>query len=334
VPGTATGVGSLPGADIDEAMRLVLGELPDLPHLPELPARGPGADLIGRAASLLVDMPVETTTTGWQLAERPGRDLARARSLLARDLDALEEHAGGFPGLLKVQVAGPWTLAAALERSRGDRALADLGARRDLVASLTEGVVAHVRDLARRLPSAELVLQLDEPSLPAVLAGRVPSTVGRGSVAALEEHVVVEGLTAVVDESARAGALVLAHCCARAVPIDMFRRSGIRGLVVDAALLTEAQDDEIGTAVEAGLALVLGLLPALGPGAPPPVREVVAPARALWQRLGFPPDDLASVVAVAPACGLAHASEGWVRTALRLSRQAAHVLADAPVDAT
>ena len=36
----ATGVGSLPGTDPAEAVRIVVGELPDLPHLPELPGRG------------------------------------------------------------------------------------------------------------------------------------------------------------------------------------------------------------------------------------------------------------------------------------------------------
>lgn len=41
-PASATGVGSLPGTDPAEALRLVFGELPDLPHLTELPARGPG----------------------------------------------------------------------------------------------------------------------------------------------------------------------------------------------------------------------------------------------------------------------------------------------------
>ena len=42
----ATGVGSHPGDDqhdYDEAVRLVLGELPDLPHLPEVPGRGAAA---------------------------------------------------------------------------------------------------------------------------------------------------------------------------------------------------------------------------------------------------------------------------------------------------
>src|SRR5215468_495396 len=86
---SATGLGSMPGTDPDEAIAVVLGELPSLPHLPELPARGPGADMVGRTAALLIDMPVETTATGWRLAERPGRDLRRAAGLLAADLDAL-----------------------------------------------------------------------------------------------------------------------------------------------------------------------------------------------------------------------------------------------------
>jgi hypothetical protein len=55
------------------AARIVAGELPDFPYLPELPARGPGADLAGRTAALLIDMPVETTPGGWRIAERPGR---------------------------------------------------------------------------------------------------------------------------------------------------------------------------------------------------------------------------------------------------------------------
>ena len=85
----------MPGTDPAEAMRIILGELPELPHLAELPARGAGADLTGRTAGLLVDLPVEATPTGWRFAGRPGRDLSRARSLLATDLDVLEETAAG-----------------------------------------------------------------------------------------------------------------------------------------------------------------------------------------------------------------------------------------------
>src|ERR1700678_1637273 len=59
VPGTATGIGSMPGENPMEAARTVADELPDLPYLAELPDRGPGADVIGRTAALLVDIPVE-----------------------------------------------------------------------------------------------------------------------------------------------------------------------------------------------------------------------------------------------------------------------------------
>ncbi len=116
----------MPGTDPAEALRVILGELPDLPHLPELPGRGPGADLTGRTAALLVDLPVETTPSGWRLAASPGRDLRRARGYLARDLDVLAEVAAGYAGPFKIQVCGPWTLAATIDLgSDRNPALAD-----------------------------------------------------------------------------------------------------------------------------------------------------------------------------------------------------------------
>src|SRR5882757_1459542 len=94
--GVGTGIGSLPGTDPAEAVRIILGELPELPHLPELPARGPGADLVGRTAGLLVDLPVQTTASGWRLGARSGRDSGRAVGYLSADFDAIEEAAAGY----------------------------------------------------------------------------------------------------------------------------------------------------------------------------------------------------------------------------------------------
>lgn len=75
---TATGVGSLPGEDIDAALGLVFTELPDLPHLPELPGRGPGADMVGRTAGALADLHVDLQPSGWRLVSRAGIDERRA----------------------------------------------------------------------------------------------------------------------------------------------------------------------------------------------------------------------------------------------------------------
>jgi methionine synthase II (cobalamin-independent) len=323
-------VGSLPGTDIEEAVRLVFDELPDFPHLPELPARGPGADLIGRGAAFLVDLHVDLQPSGWRLIDRAGMDEHRARDFLSRDLDALEKQARDYTGPLKLQATGPWTLAASLERVRGDRALADLSACRDIAASLAEGLALHIADVQGRVPGSAICLQLDEPSLPAVLAGRVKSATGYKLVDPVDEPVAVQVLRDVVTRIDDQGAVPLAHCCAAQPPITTLRSAGVRAVGVDAAQLTARDDDAIGEAVEAGTSLLLGLVPALGPGVPPKVREVVAPARALWRRLGFDPELLGSTVVVTPGCGLAGASQGWARTALRLARQAGRVLVESP----
>lgn len=107
----------MPGENPLEAARLVFGELggePGMPFLPQLPERGPGADPVGRAAALLVDLPVDLQPSGWRLVDRPGRDLHRARSYLTSDTDALAEAADGYRGPLLTTVTGPWTLAGAI----------------------------------------------------------------------------------------------------------------------------------------------------------------------------------------------------------------------------
>ena len=78
----------MPGTDSAEAAAIVFGELPDFPHLPELPARGVGADMLGRTAALLVDLAVDVVPSGYRVVARPGHDHRRAVDLLRWDLDA------------------------------------------------------------------------------------------------------------------------------------------------------------------------------------------------------------------------------------------------------
>jgi methionine synthase II (cobalamin-independent) len=310
-PAGGTGVGSLPGDDPVEAVRVVLGELPELPHLPELPGRGPGADLAGRGAALLVDLPVDLQPSGWRLVPRPSRDARRARDLLARDLDALEEVAGdvGLPPALKLQATGPWTLASLLELPRGERVLSDPGAVDDLVASLTEGVARHLADVARRLPGVPLVLQLDEPSLPAVLRAQVPDASGAGRLRAPEERRATEVLQRVLEQDVP----TVVHCCAALVPVDLLRRAGADAVSLD--LLREQDEDALGEAVEAGVRLLAGLVPATS-GPVGDEKAVLAPLVALWRRLGLHLDRAADAVTVTPTCGLAGAPPGRARQVL------------------
>ena len=257
----------MPGTDPVQAARLIFDELPDLPFLPELPARGPGADLTGRTAGLLVEMPVELTTKGWRFAERPGRDLRRAQSLLSRDLDALEEVADGYRGALKIQACGPWTLAATIELAHSQEpALSDRGAISDLTASLAEGIAAHVAGVRARVPGAQLVLQIDEPALPAVLAGTVPSASGLNRVRAIEPADVQAALAAVLSAAA---APALVHCCAPSVPVGIIRDAGAAAAGIDLGQLRRGEEDVLAEAVEAGLGIFAGAVPATPSPVPP-----------------------------------------------------------------
>jgi methionine synthase II (cobalamin-independent) len=318
--GPASGVGSLPGTDPAEALRLVLGELPEFAHLPELPGRGAGADLVGRTAALLVDLAVDLTPAGWRLVPRTGIDQRRAREFLERDLDALTDVADDYAGPFKVQAAGPWTLAAGLERTRGDRAVVDPGARRDLAQSLAEGIAAHAAAVGARMPAAQVVVQLDEPSVPAVLEGGLPTVSGFGKLPAVEAPVVEQELAAVV--SAVQGPVVV-HCCAARMPLDLFRAAGADGVSFDLGLVQDL--DAVGTAVEAGTHLLVGVVPGTDIDLPA-AKATASRVQAWWRELGFAAEQLPAAVTLTPSCGLAGATPRYARSAMTHVREAAKYL--------
>ena len=330
----------MPGTHPAEAMRVVAGELPDFPYLPELPDRGPGADLIGRTAGLLVDLPVEVTPRGWRLAERPGRDVARARSMLSSDLDVLEEVLDGFRGPVKIQLCGPWTLAATLELPRTlNVAVADPGAVADLTASLAEGAAAFAADLAKRIPGARLVVQFDEPALPAVAGGMVPTASGLSRLAAVEADPLRQRLEQVI---ASAHHYTVVHCCAPSVPFGIIRAAGADGVAFDLSELRRGEGDGVAESAEAGMGLLTGAVPALpeqavegssrasgssgqaGQAGGP--RETAERVIRLWRRLGLPLATCAEQAVITPACGLAGVSPDQARAALARCHQAASML--------
>ena len=256
----ATGVGSLPGTDPREAAAEVIGELPDLPHLPELPGRGIGADMVGRTAALLrrparrpaalrlaARRPARAWTSGGPAPTRPGPRRARgARPGLRRTGEA-----AGRPG------RGRWPPRCALPR--GEPVLSDTGALRDLVESLTEGL-----HRPRRRPAA-------------AAAGRRAARAARRAVAAGgadRRGAVVLRLRAPSRPSARRSPRTCcatwstrSSCpwsCTAARPARrslLARRPGPRASRVDLTLVRDTMDDELGEAVEAGLALLAGLVP-------------------------------------------------------------------------
>lgn len=327
----ASGIGSWPGTSPRTAAEVVVGELHTLTHVVELPARGVGADMIGRAGALLVDIGIDTVTRGYRIA--PGRSAVarRAASMLREDIDALEEmwEKAGLRGgarTVKVQASGPITLAAQLELPGGHRAITDPAAVRDLAVSLAEGVAAHRAEVARRL-GAEVVVQFDEPSLPAALQGRLTGVTSLTAV-----HPVDESLAAALldDCAATVGGDVVLHSCAAGLPWDMLRRSVIGALSVDVSTLTAADLDGVGEFVESGRTVMLGVVASTGPAAWPSAEEIAKSAVSLTDRLGFSRAVLRERIGITPSCGLAGATPEWARTALELAQKAADAFADDP----
>ncbi len=329
---TGSGVGSWPGTSARRAAEVVVGELAGaLAHIVELPARGIGADLVGRGGALLVDVAIDVNPRGYRLVSRPGAVTRRAVSLLGEDADALEEawddaglRGSGRP--VKLQAPGPVTLAAELELVNGHRAITDPGATRDLAASLAEGIAGHCHDLSRRLDSP-VVVQFDEPSLAAAVGGRLAGVTALEPVPAIDEAAATGLLDVCV---AAVGVDVVVHSQTPGPPWKVFQHSAVGAVSIGIDALTPADCDGLAEFVESGRSVMLGAVPAVAPEQPPSAEQIAAAAAAITDRVGLPRSVLAERIGITPAGGLAATTPHWARTAIGLARHAAAVLTADP----
>ncbi len=222
-------------------------------------------------------------------------------------------------------MAGPLTLAATLQLTRGDRAVADHGARRDLTASLAEGLREHVAEVAKRVPGASVVVQLDEPSLPAVLGGGIPTISGFGRLRSVSVGEAETLLREVVDA---VGTPVVVHCCAPEVPSTLLHRAGAVAVALDVALLDQESLADLAVAVDAGFGVWPGVVPSSAPNTPPADRELAQRVVGLWRRLDQDPAQMAERTVITPVCGLAGADAAWARQAYALGSATARAFAE------
>ncbi|MGN8247444.1 hypothetical protein ACTHAM_001619 [Cellulomonas soli] len=333
-----SGTGPWPGVDVLQAQSTVVGDLADapdgvqgMPFTTVLPARGPAATAVARTAGLLEDLPVELGVHGWKLADRPGRDLARVRSLQREDLDALAVAAHGYQGPLVVGVLGPLSLSAELYLARGDRVLADPGAVRDIADSLAVGLADHLKALVRAVPGAAVHLLVHEPQLAAVLAGALPTFSGHATLRSLPGPLAGERMQTVLEAARGAGAVHAAvHAGASWTGIAAVRAAGADGLALDVGAFDERGWERVAEAVESGARLWAQLPSQATSSCAGP--DVVGQADRLtvpWRRVGLPASGLASTVLLAadPAPGAGpddarSALAALVRTALLVAERA------------
>ncbi len=329
---SAYGLGPLPGTSVAGAVEIILGETGDLPHLPQLPARGLGSDAVGRTAGLLEAVVVDRGPRSWIMTGRPQLLTRRTWDRMARDLDECEEAWGTSLPAVKVQVTGPWTLAASIELANGHRVITDHGALRDLTGALIEGVRAHVADVSRRF-GAPVTVQIDEPLLPEVVAGGLRGSTDFNPVRAVPEQEVGERLNQVV--TGLAAESVLLNQTGYAPLWQAGRISGADTVLItlDRVSGTE-QFDGLGVAVSAGLRLGLGIT---GPGdrvdelGENPRAHAVAVAR-FWDELSLDRQLLGTMVDVHPRGGIIDGTLIDAAHAYRMARVVAEMLVRDAVD--
>lgn len=308
----------MPGEDFAESARIVLGEVADLPHLVELPSRGATAAMVGRTLALVSELGADLQPAGWRLTGSPGLDQRRAKSLLGHDLDLTEELTQGHVDQFKVQMTGPWTLAATVERPRGEKVVGDPGARRDLAQALSEGARDHVVGVQRRLPGARLVVQVDEPSLPAVLGGSIATASGLHRHRAIEPAEAAQGLDWILGAVAAVGASTVVHCCARQLPMVVLAQTSADAVSFDVSQLSSAAYDDLGAWVDNDRGVWLGVVPTAEPDVAPMETEVTQAVLGCWSRLGHSRIETLPPTIVTPTCGLAATTPSWARRALGL----------------
>lgn len=339
---TAYGLGELPGVSLPEAADMILGETGDLVHLPQLPGRGLGSDAIGRSAALLEGIHVDRGPRSWIMTARPQLETRRATDQIERDLEICEEVWQDKAKAIKIQVTGPWTLAAQIELANGHRVITDRGALRDLTQSLVDGVrghaeyvarnikTGHVKEMFTELSSPRIVLQIDEPMLPEIIAGNLTGSSEFEEIAAVHSVDVAQRLHEMIA-GLRGGVIsqVLLNQTGHVPDWEVARGSGADTVLVTLDQVRgHTQKDGFGQALSEDLRLGLGVtrpgdqVDELGNNP----RELAVRIARFFAELGLDPALLASRVDVHPRTGIREGTIVEAAGAYRMARVVAEML--------
>ncbi len=340
------GLGPMPGTDPRAAAEIILGEsFAGLVHLPVLPARGLGADPIGRTGALMADLHLDRGPRSWRTVDRASRLSWTAADYLARDLDACEDVWATGAQQVRLLAVGPWTMAASVERANGALVASDFGAVRYFAQSLAAGIAAQAEQARRRF-GATVSLLLSESQLPRVAQGRLaaPSTWmdQDGFLPAQGYREIAEILREVTEPLLAAGiSTTLALTSTEGIAAAAIAESGAEAIWLPrASLHTSAQLDFAAALIGQELTLELGIVPVrvadydehTGEPQATSARAAAEQAALLWDELGFSRMEIAQRLALAPEAGFSATPVAETVAQLGTGRRAAELLARAAGD--
>jgi len=321
----ATGIGSLPHPRPDEALELILSEMPEIPHWPQLPRRGESEHFIHQFLQPLVVCGLAVHRNDRWVVDPSGEYRADCLTdfyttcLPAEDgsRDCLQsflpspEAAAGFYAFLarakagglkaaqyvKGQIAGPLTAGLSLKDTEGRPAYYNGDLRDTIVRTLA--LNARCQAAALSLVGCTPIIFVDDPAI---------SACGSRFHLALGRDMVLEDLTFIVSAIQREGAIAGLHAC-EAVDWSLVMESGARILSLDAyrfgsTLIPYAM--QVRDFLARGGVIAWGVVPTLDDPFGESAQSLKQRLNALWDELFASGPDRESVLRqslITPACG-------------------------------
>ncbi len=313
----ATGIGSLPLLDADEAAALVLRRLPEAPIWPQLPKKDFREQMDAQYSEALPGLVLDEKKrrfyfeTSKDLTPELERFFGR---YLEKDLAYFrisEDHAAGFYGLLRAlkqgvppsarylkgHITGPLTLGTSLKDEQG----------RDIIHN-DQLFDAVVKGLAMK--ALWQIEALKQFGLPIIIFIDEPAMESLGSAfSAVSSDVVAEKLNEIIDGIHEAGGIAGIHCCGNADwPMIFGTRIDIVNFdafgYLDKVLL---YPDDIRAFYARGGALAWGIVPTGAFTGGETAAELIARLEAGMQRLedhGIERHTILRQCILTPSCGM------------------------------
>lgn len=217
--GLATGIGSFPSTDPEQAVDLIFKYLPEIPFWPQLPKRDIRE---GMVAQFSEGFPcIRITPDGLSLAiEEQERELEKFyERLIASDTDYFKISPDFAQGLytfyqrlqnsdlqnvkfIKCQLSGPFTFAASVKDAAGFSLLNKPELRQAVLKGLAMKALWQIEFFKKF--GKELIVFFDEPYLSCLGSAYTP----------IDREEVIKGLTGLTEEiKASGGVLLGVHCC-------------------------------------------------------------------------------------------------------------------------
>ena len=248
--GLATGIGSLPYVDPQEALSLILAEMPDIPHWPQLPLRGDSEHFVHQFLQPLLDCGLLIAEGRHWVFDPFADDFAASQAefytvCLTAETDDAQcrsaclpafEAASGLYAFLactrsgelqrvkyvKGQLAGPLSVALELKDRQGRPAYYHGDLRDAIVRTLALNARCQAKVLSGM--GCTPIIFVDDPAV---------SGYGSRLHLALDRKMIVEDMNFIIEAIQSENALVGIHCCT-AVDWSLLLETRLQILSLDA----------------------------------------------------------------------------------------------------